>query len=156
MPLSALLMHLLGAVRVEGRGTDAAALRRAMDALERGVGVVVFPEGERSRTGGLMKGQPGAALLANRAHAPIVPVAITGTERVSWPWVLLLPFLGPAVDVCFGEPFTLAPAKELDTAAAAGARTGTDAVMRHIALLLPPEYRGEYRESAPPDEGLRS
>jgi 1-acyl-sn-glycerol-3-phosphate acyltransferase len=147
LPFGALLMHLLGALRVKGRGIDVDALREATRALERGLAVVVFPEGERSRTGALVNGQPGTALLAYRADATIVPVAITGTAHVSWPWVFVRPFLGPKVTVRFGEPFRLPPAGQ---PAARTARAGIDVVMRHIAELLPPELRGEYGEPVAP------
>ncbi len=58
-------------------GGDAVA--RARGYLERGVPVVFFPEGTRSRTGQLKAFKAGAFDVAAAAGVPIVPVAITGT-----------------------------------------------------------------------------
>jgi 1-acyl-sn-glycerol-3-phosphate acyltransferase len=138
---SRLLMTLVGAVPVRNEGIDVDALRGATQALSRGLALVVFPEGERSRTGALVEGQAGAALLALRAGVPIVPVAISGTGPVAWPWVFARPFLGPRISVHFGEPFTLAAG---DERGARAARAGIDVIMRRIAALLPPERRGAY------------
>jgi 1-acyl-sn-glycerol-3-phosphate acyltransferase len=65
---------------------DARRGQEAMDAalqrLEGGRCVVVFPEETRSRDGGLLPFKKGAALLAIRAGLPLVPVSIVGTYRV--------------------------------------------------------------------------
>ncbi|NMC84718.1 MAG: 1-acyl-sn-glycerol-3-phosphate acyltransferase, partial [Anaerolineaceae bacterium] len=58
---------------------DFGAFRAAVKALEEGKAVGISPEGTRSKIGQLQEGKPGVALLALRAHVPIVPVAITGT-----------------------------------------------------------------------------
>jgi 1-acyl-sn-glycerol-3-phosphate acyltransferase len=144
---SALLMTLVGAVPVRNEGIDIEALRGARQALARGLAVVAFPEGERSRTGALVEGQAGAALLALRGSVPIVPVAISGTGPVGWPWVFARPFLGPRISVHFGEPFTLAGG---DERGARAARAGIDVIMRRIAALLPPERRGAYGDAGAP------
>jgi 1-acyl-sn-glycerol-3-phosphate acyltransferase len=140
-PVVGLLPRLLGALPVDPRRAEIASLRAALRALDQGLALIVFPEGERSKTGGLQRGFAGAALLAYHAGVPIVPVAITGTERPSWPWVLLLPLLGPKVTVRFGAPFRLAPVERVDTRAA---EVGIDLIMRRIAELLPAAYRGMY------------
>jgi 1-acyl-sn-glycerol-3-phosphate acyltransferase len=143
-PVVGLLPRLLGALPIDARRGDVGSLRAALRVLDQGLAVVVFPEGERSKTGGLQHGFAGAALLAYHAGAPIVPAAITGTERVSWPWVLLRPLLGPSVTVRFGAPFRLAPVERIDTRAADAA---TGVIMHHIAELLAPAYRGAYGEA---------
>jgi 1-acyl-sn-glycerol-3-phosphate acyltransferase len=143
-PVVGLLPRLLGALPVDPLRTDIGSLRAARRALDQGLALVVFPEGERSKTGGLQRGFAGAALLAYHADVPIVPVAITGTERLSWPWVLLRPFLGPRVAVRFGTPFRLAPVERVDTRAA---DAGMGVIMHHVAELLPPAYRGVYGDA---------
>ena len=82
-------------------------------------------------------------MLAYRSGCAIVPTAIAGTERVSWPWLFARPLLGPKITVRFGEPFRLAPVERLSAAAL---KQGTDEIMRHVAEMLPPQYRGVYGE----------
>jgi 1-acyl-sn-glycerol-3-phosphate acyltransferase len=53
-----------------------------MDCLARGELVVMFPEGTRSPDGRLTAAEPGAALVALRSGAPVLPMAVIGTQRV--------------------------------------------------------------------------
>ena len=91
---------------------------------------------------------PGAAMMALLAPGtPIVPCAITGTEDVSGPRSILRALSGrrrTSIRVVFGEPFALG-AGPPDTARAEAA---ADEIMRRIAALLPPSYRGVYASDA--------
>ena len=58
------------------------SLTHASESLRHGTPLVVFPEGGRSHTGQLQEFMGGAAYVAIRAQAPIVPIAIVGTDRV--------------------------------------------------------------------------
>src|SRR5262249_40916754 len=57
------------------------ALLRARGYLERGVPVVFFPEGTRSRDGSLRPFKGGAFDLAAKTGVPVVPVALSGTAK---------------------------------------------------------------------------
>jgi 1-acyl-sn-glycerol-3-phosphate acyltransferase len=58
------------------------SLNTAADAVRRhGLSVLLFPEGSRSRSG-IQPFKDGAALLAIKAGAPVVPVAVRGTESI--------------------------------------------------------------------------
>lgn len=58
-------------------------LGQAAEAIqERGISLLVFPEGGRSHTGELREFKDGAAYIAIRAGAPIVPMALVGTRTV--------------------------------------------------------------------------
>ena len=116
------------------------ALRQAEQWLARDVALVMFPEGKRSSGHQLQPAFPGSALIASRLGAPILPVGIAGTEKVkglTW-WLRR-----PEITVNIGKPFYLPPATKgkLTKKELSGL---TNSIMRHIAELLPPEYRGEY------------
>jgi 1-acyl-sn-glycerol-3-phosphate acyltransferase len=121
---------------------DMGALRAARAILRRGEPVLIFPEGTRSKTASMQPALPGAAAVAVLSGAPLVPVAITGTEDIHLPGVFFrwLRRDRPRIRVEFGEPFELP--KEL--AEASKALEASDYIMRRVAALLPEPYRGAY------------
>ena len=143
-PILGLGFRMFGAFPVRRGGADLSAIRAATDIVNEGNMLVMFPEGTRSRTGGLTKGHPGTALVALRTGAPILPVAVTGTEKIVWPWLFIKPLSIRHVTVTLGKPFTLPPVEKINGEAAAEA---TKIIMAKIAELLPPEFRGVYRSS---------
>ena len=71
------LIRSLGAFPVE-RGTgDTAAIEKAIDNVNHGVNLLIFPEGTRSENGQVGRFKPGVALIAARSHADVVPVGIS-------------------------------------------------------------------------------
>jgi 1-acyl-sn-glycerol-3-phosphate acyltransferase len=74
-------LYALGAFPVHREGTDREALRRCMAVLRRGEPLVLFPEGTRRSGPVIEKLHEGAAYLAVRTGAPIVPVGIGGSGR---------------------------------------------------------------------------
>lgn len=137
--------RIFGAFPVRRGEADLSALRAAAEVVRSGAMLVMFPEGTRSRTGGLTRGHPGTALITLRTGAPVIPVAITGTEGIRWPWIFLKPLSIRHVKVTIGEPFHLPTVERIDGEAAAQA---TGVIMRRIAALLPPQYRGVYADTA--------
>jgi 1-acyl-sn-glycerol-3-phosphate acyltransferase len=126
------VLRSLGATPVEAGGSDMAAYR---------VGVVVLmPEGTRSRDGRLLRPRPGAALLATRSGAQVLPVGISGTDRLlgrGRP----LPRIGTPVTLRVGRPFTLRLAGDDRRSAHAAA---DEQIMRRIASLVDVRHRGEW------------
>ena len=59
---------------------DFTAIRKASDVLAKGWALGIAPEGTRSKTGKMQEGKPGTIMLALKSGAPVVPVALTGTE----------------------------------------------------------------------------
>ncbi len=119
---------------------DRRALSCALQSLQRGRFVIIAPEGRESVAGGLEQGLGGAAFLSLRADVPIVPIAVTGTENERvYPALKRWPRL--PVTMTVGQPFRLARSGDRH----ADLQNGTDQIMRQLAKLLPPEYRGMYR-----------
>jgi 1-acyl-sn-glycerol-3-phosphate acyltransferase len=80
-PLTGWLWRSLGGFPVRRETADIRAVDTALALLERGEVVGVYPEGTRSRTGEMLPFLRGAAWLALRTGAPIVPCGLRGTER---------------------------------------------------------------------------
>lgn len=90
------------AIPVSAERQDAMALRRALRALQDGGVVGIFPEGGRQADGRLGEARSGAALLAARSGATVVPVGIRGAFEAFPPGGL---FPWPKrIEVEFGEP----------------------------------------------------
>jgi len=140
-PLIGWLANQAGVYFVRRGESDRAAQRLSLDLLARGEPIAVFPEGTRSRDGSLGEPRDGAALLAMRAGVPLLPVSITGSNRL-YPRGARLPRRS-RVTVRVGEPFTLArqASGRIDRRELSA---GTDRIMRAIAALLPPAQRGRF------------
>jgi 1-acyl-sn-glycerol-3-phosphate acyltransferase len=123
------------------RGNPAAARRaldEALEVLDRGGIVGIYPEGTRSRDGRLHRGNQGAVQLAAISGAPLVPIGLIGTEAVQAPHQRL-PRPGRQVSVRVGTPLWL------DRAVAdhrADLRDLTHRLMNDIAALCGEEYAG--------------
>jgi 1-acyl-sn-glycerol-3-phosphate acyltransferase len=100
-PLLARLLRHLGSIPLHRGSTDTGALRAAVEALESGKPLLLFPEGTRSRTGRLQPGRRGVGMLAARTGSPILPVHLSGTFH------LLRNFPRRRVEIRFGEPFAV-------------------------------------------------
>jgi 1-acyl-sn-glycerol-3-phosphate acyltransferase len=138
-PLPRFVMESYGAFPVRRGRLDRVAFRQAMKALEDGGALGVFPEGKRSPDGQLQRPQPGASLLAARSGAPILPVAIFGSERVKGLSFILH---RPKVNVKIGSSFLLSPSGSRLTRSMLAQHS--EVIMEHIAELLPESYRGPY------------
>ena len=132
---------------VDRDAADIEAFRLAKRILDEGQVLFVFPEGTRSRDGGLQEARDGVAVLAQRTGAPIVPIGISGSQRV-WPRGQKLPRPGGHVTIRVGLPFRLADEIPPDTDRRAAKTMATNLIMERIAELLPPAQRGVYGGSS--------
>ena len=106
-----------------------------------GLALVMFPEGTWSNNAQLQPAFPGSALIALRSEAPILPVGISGTERIKGvAWLLRR----PQITVNIGLPFHLPPVNGKVTKTELAELTNF--IMGRIEQLLPVEYHGNYIE----------
>jgi 1-acyl-sn-glycerol-3-phosphate acyltransferase len=123
-----------------------ASLDTALEVLGRGGAFGLYPEGTRSRDGRLYRGRTGVAHLALTAGVPVVPVGITGTERLQ-PVDARLPRVVP-VSISFGEPIQVVGRYD-GVPLGRARREITDEIMRAIQALTGQEEAGIYNERAP-------
>ncbi len=141
-----ILMTSYGAFPVDRGKADMRAINWAVRRLRAGGCIILFPEGTRSRGHGLLEAQQGAALLARLTGAPIVPVALTGSEPLQNLAQVVAPIAH--LKVVIGKPFWIS-----DSGAGRGAKKrdllerATLEMMVRIAQLLPESYRGHYAGS---------
>ena len=83
LPVLGRAFDMAGFVPIERRSPRRSmqAILQAAAAVRAGNSFLVFPEGTRSRTGELQPFKPGVFLIAERAGAPVVPVAIQGARE---------------------------------------------------------------------------
>jgi 1-acyl-sn-glycerol-3-phosphate acyltransferase len=85
IPVLGVAMRMAKFVPVErGSNVEAAktSIAAAASALREGLNIIVFPEGTRSRDGRLAAFKKGPFFLAEDTKAPIVPIAISGTQHM--------------------------------------------------------------------------
>jgi glycerol-3-phosphate dehydrogenase (NAD(P)+) len=114
--LVAWLLNSLGAFPVDRGASDTEMLKTAEAILERGDALLMFPEGTRIRPGALGKPKRGTGRLVLESGAPVVPVAVIGSEAVRNGWR----FRPQKVRIRIGRPLTFPraqrPSRELAAA----------------------------------------
>lgn len=144
LPVLGLGMRLARFVAVDRAGKQAAAgVATAVSTLKEGLSVFVFPEGTRSPDGRLQPFKKGAFAMAIEAGAPIVPVAIAGTNRLlpRDKWIVhageVVVRFGPAVDTA---EYTARERGEL-----------LARVESIVAAALPPDQKPDEQAAPPAD-----
>ncbi|HEY5986002.1 MAG TPA: lysophospholipid acyltransferase family protein [Streptosporangiaceae bacterium] len=112
-------------------------LRAALSLIEAGELFGIYPEGTRSPDGRLYRGRTGVGWLALASGAPVIPVAMVGTERVLPPGNSIPALHRVAIKV--GPPLTFDEYRGKAQAAQAR-RAITDEVMKAIQGLSGQEY----------------
>ncbi|MFC4078112.1 lysophospholipid acyltransferase family protein [Salinithrix halophila] len=124
IPVIGSLVHSFGSFPVSRGSADKRALKKALELLGEGRVLGVFPEGTRSKTGQLGQAHTGAAFIALKGEAVLVPAAVLGSYR-----------LFRRVRIIFGKPIDLSEYQKgrltSDTI-----RGLTDRTMEEIAALI--------------------
>ncbi|MBX3046246.1 MAG: 1-acyl-sn-glycerol-3-phosphate acyltransferase [Anaerolineales bacterium] len=138
------LVKTLNLLWLERFEADFGTLKETLRRLDRGGILFIAPEGTRSKTEALQHAKPGVAYLAAKSGAPVIPVALWGTEdRVVG--MNLKRFKRSKIVLNIGKPFTLPPLPRENRAEFL--QQQTDEIMAQIAALLPEKYRGVYTSS---------
>jgi len=149
IPVLGWLMEIYGVIWVHRGQPDRRALRAVLQGLAEGRMIAIAPEGRESVTGQLEEGTHGAAYLALKSGAPILPVTFIGTEnRLVYNNVKRL--RRAKISLTVGKPFHLQPGDDWRRAVV----QGTEQIMLTLAGQLPPEYRGVYL-TEPVDEEVK-
>ncbi|MGC8552217.1 MAG: lysophospholipid acyltransferase family protein, partial [Phycisphaerae bacterium] len=82
---------------------DSTAIREALNRLERGFLVNVFPEATRSADGTIGPIASGVAIIVRRSRVPVVPVVIDGAFE-AWPRGQTFPYFFRPIKLIYGEP----------------------------------------------------
>lgn len=141
-PLLGWLIRQLNAVPVDRDGGGAAGLKAILGRLEAGGGIILFPEGTRSRDGQLQPARSGVGLTVIKSGAPVVPVRVFGMFE-AWPRRHALPRPG-RVTLKFGRPLDFTALRlEAETCSKARLKAiyqqVTDETMAAIGRLEPCE-----------------
>ena len=78
-PLMGKILPLINVLPIDPKGGDSSALKLTVRVLKEGKATLIFPEGTRSRDGGLQPAQPGIGLIIAKTLAPVVPMRIFGS-----------------------------------------------------------------------------
>jgi 1-acyl-sn-glycerol-3-phosphate acyltransferase len=148
LPILGKLMDVYGVIWVHPGQPDRRALRTALQALQAGRMIAIAPEGRESLTGALEEGTQGAAYLALKAHAPLIPVTFTGTENRRI-YTNMKRLRRTRVTLTVGPLFRLEETGNRQADLDNGARK----IMLALARQLPREYRGIYQQAVEQHDG---
>ncbi len=145
--LIAAVMRSAGQVPVDRAGGKSSeqALLTGLSVLRDGELLGIYPEGTRSHDGRLYRGRTGIARLALESGAPVIPVAMIGTEHVQPPGKVI-PRLGH-VSMVFGPPLDFSRYRGLESDRYV-LRAVTDEIMYALMAMGGQEYVDIYATTA--------
>jgi len=133
IPVLGWLIRSVNAIPIRRGVADLAGMSRAMERLEGGDGLLMFPEGSRMQDGELHPARPGVGMMAVHASVPIIPCCVSGSDRQRRWW-----YRGARVRIWFGPARSwqdlAGPEGECSPGRALYQRVA-EAVMREIAIL---------------------
>jgi 1-acyl-sn-glycerol-3-phosphate acyltransferase len=139
-PVVGWLSRVTGQIPVNRGERDRTAIETALAYLREERAVIFFPEGTLERQEQMIAAHNGAAMLALRSGAMLLPVAHTGTRRIlrsGKGWF-------PRVNVQIGSAYK--PVLPEGVTRKVGLQLITQEIMEHVAEMLPAEQRGVYKK----------
>ena len=140
------LLRAYGVIPVHRGEYDRALFTKIIAIIKSGYPLLIAPEGGRSHVPAMRRAMPGIAYIVEQTGVPVVPVALVGTTEDFWQRARRGE--KPPLEIRIGKPITLPEITAKGAERHEARQTNADLVMRHLAGLLPAEYRGVYAESA--------
>ena len=151
LPILGWLMEAYGVIWIHRGQPDRRAIRAALNGLQSNRVIGIAPEGRESITGSLEEGTGGAAYLALKSGATILPITFTGTQNQII-YNNLKRLRRTPVTVTVGKSFSIS---NTDHGKEAIQQT-TDIIMHALASQLPVEYQGVYAQELEVENGNQS
>ena len=138
------VLKIYGVIPVHRGDYDRALLTKIVRIIKSGFPLLIAPEGGRSHVPAMRRAKSGVAYIVEQTGVPVVPVGLVTTEDF---WQRAKRRENPQLEMRIGKPIILPEITVKGNERHEARQFNADLVMRHLAGLLPVEYRGVYAES---------
>jgi 1-acyl-sn-glycerol-3-phosphate acyltransferase len=144
-PGQGLVLKAYGVIPVHRGDYDRALLTKIIRILKSGLPLLIAPEGGRSHMPAMRRAMPGVGYIIEQTGVPVIPTALIGTTEDFWQRARR--GQRPHLQMRIGKPIHLPEITVKGSERHEARQHNADLVMRHLAGLLPEEYRGVYADS---------
>lgn len=135
------VMNLWRCIPIDRENMDRKTMESAFAVLDEGNILAIAPEGSRSKDGSLTQGKAGVAFIAHKKGVPMVPISIVGFEKFRENFKRCR---RTKLTIKVGHPFEIIQkGGRLDASAKEAL---IDEIMVRLSEIVPPQYRGYYKE----------
>jgi len=144
-PFEGLILKAYGVMPVRRGDYERTLMMKIINIIKSGTPFLIAPEGGRSHVPAMRRAKPGIGYIIEQTGVPVVPAALIGTTEDYWQRAKR--FKRPQLEMRIGKPIHLPEIISKGNARHEARQQNADLVMRHLAGLLPEEYRGVYADS---------
>jgi len=139
------VLRIYGVIPVHRGDYDRTLLTKIVHIIKSGFPLLIAPEGGRSHVPAMRRAKSGVAYIVEQTGVPVVPVGLVGTTEDFWQRARRGE--RPQLEMRIGKSIILPEITVKGNERHEARQQNADLVMRHLAGLLPEEYRGVYAES---------
>jgi len=144
-PVQGQVLKAYGVIPVHRGDYDRTLFNKIISVIRAGYPLLIAPEGGRSHVPAMRRAMPGIAYIVEQTHVPVIPAALVGTTEDFWQRAKRGD--RPPLEIRIGKPIILPDITAKGSEKHEARQNNADLVMRHLAGLLPEEYRGVYAGS---------